>query len=344
MRVGVLCSGGDSPGMNAAIRGAVLRGVDWHGHEMIGFIDGWRGFLDNEWITLDRAAVRGLSPRGGVTIGTSRVNPFSTKDGTPEDFAMIRATMRELDLDAFMLIGGEGTQTVSGMLHREGIPVIGLPKTIDNDLAGTDYTFGFDTAVGVATEAIDRLRTTGESHRRCMVLEVMGRNAGWIALHAGIAGGAHVMLIPERPESLEQVAAWVRHVHDRGRAPLVVVAEGFTLEGGDVVTQDGEDTLGRARLGGIGEVLAPLIERETGIETRATVLGHVQRGGSPSAFDRVLATRTAIAAADAAQEERWGVLACLRGDDIQLTPLEEVAGRTKTVPDARYDEVRVTFG
>lgn len=330
--------------MNAAIRGAVLRGVDWHGHEMIGFIDGWRGFLEDDYITLDRRAVRGISPLGGVMLGTSRVNPFSSREGKPEDYMGIRYRMQRHGIDALMLIGGDGTQTVSGMLHRNGIPVIGLPKTIDNDLEGTDYTFGFDTAVSVATEAIDRLRTTGESHKRCMVLEVMGRNAGWIALHAGIAGGAHVMLIPERPETLEQVCEWVQHVHDRGRSALIVVAEGFTLEGREQVTQEGEDGFGRVRLGGIGEVLAPLIEECTGIETRATVLGHVQRGGSPSAFDRVLATRTGIAAADAADNEQWGVVTSLRGDQIVLTPVADIAGRTKTVPDSRYDEVRVTFG
>lgn len=330
--------------MNAAIRGAVLRGVDWHGHHMIGFMDGWRGFLEGDYITLDRAAVRGISPLGGVMLGTSRVNPFSSREGEPEDYMAIRYRMQSYGIDALMLIGGDGTQTVSGMLHRNGIPVIGLPKTIDNDLEGTDYTFGFDTAVGVATEAIDRLRTTGESHKRCMVLEVMGRNAGWIALHAGIAGGAHVMLIPERPETLDQVCEWVQHVHDRGRSSLIVVAEGFPLEGRDQVTQDGEDGFGRVRLGGIGEVLAPLIEECTGIETRATVLGHVQRGGSPSAFDRVLATRTGIAAADAADNEQWGVVTSLRGDQIVLTPVADVAGRTKIVPDSRYDEVRVTFG
>lgn len=330
--------------MNAAIRGAVLRGVDWHGHEMVGFRDGWRGFLDGDEVVLDRSAVRGISPLGGVIIGTSRVNPFTSWEGEPEDYDRIRSLMSRSGVDALMLIGGEGTQTVSGMLHRNGIPVIGLPKTIDNDLEGTDATFGFDTAVGIATEAIDRLRTTGESHKRCMVLEVMGRNAGWIALHSGIAGGAHLMLIPERPETLEQVCSWVQHVHDRGRAPLVVVAEGFTLEGHDTVTQQGADAVGRERLGGVGEVLAPLIEQCTGIETRATVLGHVQRGGSPSAFDRVLATRTGIAAADAAENGQWGVVTALKGDRIVLTPLAEVSGRTKTVPDVRYDEVRVTFG
>lgn len=331
--------------MNAAIRGAVLRGVDAHGLEMIGFIDGWRGFLENEFINLDRPAVRGISPLGGVILGTSRVNPFSSRNGEPDDYDMIRHRMREYGIDAFMLIGGDGTHRVSGMLHANGINVVGLPKTIDNDIAETDYTFGFDTAVQVATEAIDRLRTTGESHRRCMVLEVMGRHAGWIALHAGIAGGAHAFLIPERPESLDQVASWVRHVHERGRSSLVVVAEGFTLEGMDAaITQAGLDGFGRPRLGGIGEALAPLIEEATGVTTRATVLGHVQRGGSPTAFDRVLATRTGIAAADAAHAGRWGAIACLKGNSIEMIPVERVAGKTKFVPDTRYDEVRVTFG
>lgn len=345
MRIGVLCSGGDSPGMNAAIRGAVLRGVDAHGLEMIGFMDGWRGFLEDDVVELNRPAVRGISPLGGVILGTSRVNPFSSKDGEPGDYDAIRERMRYFGIDAFMLIGGDGTHRVSGMLHANGINVVGLPKTIDNDIAETDYTFGFDTAVQVATEAIDRLRTTGESHRRCMVLEVMGRNAGWIALHAGIAGGAHATLIPERPESLDQVTSWVRHVHERGRSSLIVVAEGFTLEGmQEALTQDGLDGFGRPRLGGIGEALAPLIEEETGIVTRATVLGHVQRGGSPTAFDRVLATRTGIAAADAAKAGEWGAVACLRGNAIEMIPVEQVAGRTKFVPDARYDEVRITFG
>lgn len=344
MRIGVVCSGGDSPGMNAAIRGAVLRGVDWHGFEMTGFISGWQGFLEREWVQLDRKAVRGISPQGGVILGTSRVNPFTSLDGEPEDYDRIRERMREYGLDGFMLIGGEGTHTVSGMLHRNGIPVIGLPKTIDNDIYGTDACFGFDTAVGVATEAIDRLRTTGESHRRCMVLEVMGRNAGWIALHAGIAGGAHTILIPERPESIEQVAAWVRHVHDRGRSALVVVAEGFALERGEQVLSGKRDRFGRELLGGVGESLATLIEETSGITTRATILGHVQRGGSPSAFDRVLATRTGIAAADAAATNQWGYLATLQGDAIELTPFAEVTGKTRTVPDERYDAVRVTFG
>ncbi|WP_336993027.1 6-phosphofructokinase [Leucobacter sp. VD1] len=345
MRIGVLCSGGDSPGMNAAIRGAVLRGVDVHGFEMIGFMDGWRGFHEDDWIPLDRPAVRGLSPLGGVMLGTSRVPPFP-KGSDPElGLRAVRERVAAYGLDGFLLIGGNGTQTVASLLNSGGVPTIGLPKTIDNDLGGTDYTFGFDTAVSIASEAIDRLRTTGESHRRCMVLEVMGRDAGWIALHAGMAAGAQVSLIPEFPESIEQIGEWVLSVRDRGRSSLVVVAEGFRLEGTDqAVTRDGLDAFGRPRLGGIAEVLAPLIEQRTGIETRATVLGHVQRGGSPTAFDRVLATRTGIAAADAALAGRWGTMAGLHGDRIEMVPLEAAIGRLKTVPASRYEEARLNFG
>ena len=371
MKLGVLCSGGDSPGMNAAIRGAVLRGVDVHGFEMVGFMDGWRGFIEGDVLPLDRRAVRGLSPLGGVVLGTSRVPPFTSRAGTEAEWAEFGARFRAHGLDGLILIGGNGTQSVGRMLAERGFPVIGLPKTIDNDLAATDYTFGFDTAVSVAAEAIDRLRTTGESHRRCMVLEVMGRDAGWIALHAGMAGGAQVTLVPEFPESLDRIAAWVSSVRDRGRSSLVVVAEGFRIAaseadpgrepgrdpgpdpssisgdaGGEprVVVAKGLDEFGRPRLGGVAEVLAPLIEERTGIETRATVLGHVQRGGSPTAFDRVLATRTGIAAADAALSGGWGTLAALRGDRIELVPLAEAVDRLKTVPEERYREVRLNFG
>lgn len=345
MRIGVLCSGGDSPGMNAAIRGIVLRGVDVHGFEMVGFLDGWRGFHDGNLITLDRPAVRGISPLGGVMIGTSRVPPFEGGQLSDIDLAPFAEKMTEYELDGFALIGGNGTQTVAHLLAQAGIRVVGLPKTIDNDLNATDYTFGFDTAVSIAAEAIDRLRTTGESHRRCMVLEVMGRDAGWIALHAGMAGGAQVMLIPEFPETLDQVCEWVQSVHRRGRSSLVVVAEGFALAGGSQsVTHDGFDALGRPRLGGVAEVLAPLIEAQTGIETRATVLGHVQRGGSPTAFDRVLATRTGIAAADAILRGDWGTMAALQGDRISMVPLAEAVNTLKQVPEERYIEARLNFG
>ena len=345
MRIGVLCSGGDSPGMNAAIRGAVLRGVDVHGFEMVGFMDGWRGFHEGDRIPLDRSAVRGLSPLGGVMLGTSRVPPFAKGSDPVEGLRAVRDRAAEYGLDGLLLIGGNGTQTVASLLDEGGVPTIGLPKTIDNDLGGTDYTFGFDTAVSIASEAIDRLRTTGESHRRCMVLEVMGRDAGWIALHAGMAAGAQVSLIPEFPESIEQIGEWVLSVRDRGRSSLVVVAEGFRLAGADrAVTREGLDGFGRPRLGGVAEVLAPLIEQRTEIETRATVLGHVQRGGSPTAFDRVLATRTGIAAADAVLAGQWGTMAGLRGDRIEMVPLEEAVGRLKTVPPERYEEARLNFG
>lgn len=337
MKIGVLCSGGDSPGMNAAIRGAVLRGTEVHGFEMVGFIDGWRGFHEHECVELNRQAVRGLSPRGGVFIGTSRWSPFPTKNGTEEEFAGLRSKMADYGLDGMILIGGDGTQRVAGLLAGAGFNVLGLPKTIDNDLAGTDYTFGFDTAVGIATEAIDRLRTTGESHNRCMVLEVMGRDAGWIALHAGIAGGAHVMLIPEQPESLDQVCEWVTHVADRDRSALVVVAEGFDFAG-----EEPAELRGGAH--GIGDQLAQRIEACTGIETRATVLGHLQRGGSPSAFDRVLATRTGIAGADEIARGEWGNLMALRGDEIVAVPIMEIAGKLKRVPEERYAAVRTNFG
>ena len=331
--------------MNAAIRGAVLRGVDVHGFEMIGFVDGWRGFHEGEFVPLDRPAVQGISPLGGVFLGTSRVPPFTIEAGVPLDLTDFKARMLEYGIEGFMLIGGNGTQTVGGILADHGVNVVGLPKTIDNDLAGTDYTFGFDTAVSIASEAIDRLRTTGDSHRRCMVLEVMGRDVGWIALHAGMAGGAQAMLLPEFPESVEQICEWVTSVRARGRSSLVVVAEGFKATGEDhAVTRDGFDGFGRPRLGGVAEVLAPLIEQGTGIETRATVLGHLQRGGSPTAFDRVLATRTGIAAADAVLRGEWGTMAGLHGDRIEMVPLEEAVGRLKTVPEDRYAEARLNFG
>lgn len=345
MKLGVLCSGGDSPGMNAALRGAVLRGVDVHGFEMIGFMDGWRGFHEGDYIQLDRQAVRGLSPLGGIMLGTSRVAPFPQYFGGELDLTDFRARMADYGLDGFLLIGGDGTQTVSSILHRHGIKVIGLPKTIDNDLAGTDFTFGFDTAVSIASEAVDRLRTTGESHRRCMVLEVMGRQAGWIALNSGVAGGAQVILLPEFPESIEQICDWVTSVRDRGRSSLVVVAEGFKFPGAESeVTRGGLDGFGRPRLGGVAEVLAPMIEERTGVETRATVLGHVQRGGSPTAFDRVLATRSGMTAADGALDGAWGKFAVVRGDEMQMVSLDEAMHGTKHVPADRYEAVRLNFG
>ncbi len=341
MRIGVLVSGGDCPGLNAAVRGAVLRGVDVYAHQYIGYRDGWRGVIDNNFMSLDREAVRGIAPLGGTILGSSRVSPFSDELGIEK----LRQHVRDNNLDGFLTIGGNGTQTVAHMLNEAGIPTIGLPKTIDNDLAATDYSFGFDTAVHIATEAIDRLRTTGQSHRRCMVLEVMGREAGWIALHSGIAAGAQVILVAEHSESYEQIAEWVSKVDARGRSALVVVAEGFVPAAvGSEVTRDDEDGFGRKRLGGVGELLAQKISELSGIETRATVLGHVQRGGVPTAFDRVLATRAGIRAADAVAAGDWGKMVAAQGSEMVLVPLSDVADKTRKVPEHRYAEVRRLFG
>jgi ATP-dependent phosphofructokinase / diphosphate-dependent phosphofructokinase len=341
MKIGILTSGGDCPGLNAVIRGAVLKGVKVHDLEFVGYRDGWRGVVEGDVIELDRQAVRGISKQGGTILGTSRTNPFENGGG-PET---IRKIMKHLGIDSIIAIGGEGTLAAAKRLTNEGIKIVGVPKTIDNDLNATDYTFGFDTAVQIATEAIDRLRTTGESHHRCMVAEVMGRNVGWIALHSGMASGAHAILIPEQQVSMDQIAEWVTEARDRGRAPLVVVAEGFVPEGQQMAhSERGLDTFGRPRLGGIGELLAPEIEARTGIETRATVLGHIQRGGVPSAFDRVLATRLGMAAVDSVVEERWGTMVSLHGTHIEHRTLESALGNLKTVPQDRYDEAAILFG
>ncbi|MGO2655509.1 MAG: 6-phosphofructokinase [Pseudoclavibacter sp.] len=340
-RIGILTSGGDCPGLNAVIRGAVLKGTEVYGQEFVGFLDGWRGMIEGDYITLDRARVRGLAKEGGTILGTSRIGPYRTEAGRPEN---ILRTLAEHGVDAVIAIGGDGTMRAANLLRNDGIPIVGVPKTIDNDLDGTDYSFGFDTAVSIATESIDRLRTTGNAHKRCMVLEVMGRHAGWIALHAGTAGGAHAILIPEQAESLDQICAWVTSVRDRGRSPMVVVAEGFTLPDMDEAFSDkGLDGFGRARLGGIGEVLAPLIEERTGVESRATVLGHIQRGGVPTAFDRVLATRLGIEVVELVARRQWGRMVALRGTDIVSVPFDELA-ETKQVPAERYREVRAIFG
>ncbi|WP_066912630.1 6-phosphofructokinase [Millisia brevis] len=341
-RIGILTSGGDCPGLNAVIRGAVLKGETLYDQEFVGFLEGWRGLVKGEVIPLDRSVVRGLSHQGGTILGTSRFGPYQDEEGSAES---IKATMKRLGVDGVIAIGGEGTASASKRLHNDGINIVGVPKTIDNDLNGTDYTFGFDTAVEIATESIDRLRTTGNSHRRCMVLEVMGRHAGWIALHSGTAGGAHAILIPEQPETLEQICEWVSSVRDRGRSPMVVVAEGFKLAGMDHAYSDkGLDGFDRPRLGGIGEVLAPMIERQTGIETRATVLGHIQRGGVPTAFDRVLATRLGMAVTDLVADGEWGKMVALHGTDIVRVGFDEALADHKVVPADRYQEMRVIFG
>ncbi|MDG3012775.1 ATP-dependent 6-phosphofructokinase [Rhodococcus sp. D2-41] len=342
MRVGILTSGGDCPGLNAVIRGAVLKGTTVYDQEFVGFLDGWRGLVEGDVMELDRPAVRGLSHEGGTMLGTSRFGPYQGPNGGA---ARIAEVLERLGIDAVIAIGGEGTATAAQRLYDDGIRIVGVPKTIDNDLDQTDYTFGFDTAVEIATEAIDRLRTTGNSHRRCMVLEVMGRDAGWIALHSGTAGGAHAILIPEHPETIEQVCAWVCSVRDRGRAPMVVVAEGFRLpEMAEGYSTKGRDNLDRPRLGGISEVLAPMIEQHTGIETRATVLGYVQRGGVPTAFDRVLATRLGMAVTDLVAQGQWGNMVALHGTDIVPVHFDEALADHKKVPLERYLEMRVMFG
>ena len=339
-RLGLLTSGGDCPGLNAVIRGAVLSGVISHGFDFVGFRDGWRGVLEEDFVPLPRHAVRGIARLGGTILGTSRTNPLMAGG-----VGAVRESLRRLGIDGLVAIGGEGTLAAAQELSREGIKVVGVPKTIDNDLDATDFTFGFDTAVQTATEAIDRLRTTGESHHRCMIAEVMGRNAGWIALHAGMATGAHAILIPEHRVPLGQVAEWVQSARDRGRAPLVVVAEAFVPEGQDApYSPRGLDTFGRPRLGGIGVLLERELQRLTGVETRATVLGHIQRGGAPTAFDRVLATRMGMAAVDSAANGRWGTMVSLRGTSIVNVGFDASLGRLKTVPEDRYREAAVLFG
>ncbi|MGN6412711.1 ATP-dependent 6-phosphofructokinase [Flexivirga sp.] len=341
MSIGILTSGGDCPGLNAVIRGAVIKGDRIHDVPFLGIHDGWRGLVEDDIVPLPRNDVRGISRAGGTILGTSRTNPF--EHGGAD---RIREVMDARGMTGLIAIGGEGTLTAARRLADDGIPVVGVPKTIDNDLSATDYTFGFDTAVSVATESIDRLRTTAESHHRCMVVEVMGRHVGWIALHAGIAAGAHAILIPEVEVSVEQICGWVEDARDRGRAPVVVVAEGFvpSESSRQVHAPRGLDAFGRPRLGGIGERLAPQIEQVTGIETRAATLGHLQRGGVPSAYDRVLATRFGTAAVDAVIEKQWGTMVSLIGTRIERVDLHSATTVLKTVPRERWDEAAILFG
>lgn len=342
MRIGIMTSGGDCPGLNAVIRGAVLNGIKSYEHEFVGFRDGWRGVKEGDFFELPRTAVRGISKQGGTILGTSRTNAFEGENGGPENIA---AVLKDNGVDALIAIGGEGTLAGAQRLCEAGLPIVGVPKTIDNDLDATDYTFGFDTANQIAVEAIDRLRTTGDSHHRCMVAEVMGRHVGWIALHAGMASGAHAILIAEVSTTMDQICQWVNEAHDRGRAPLIVVAEGFVPEGmEEAFSVRGLDTFGRARLGGIGEMLAPLIEERTGIETRATVLGHIQRGGVPTAFDRVLATRLGMASVDSVTDGAWGTMVALHGTKINRVPMRAALNNLKRVPMERYNEAKILFG
>ena len=344
MRVGMLTGGGDCPGLNAVIRAATRRLVDG-GAEPVGVLRGWRGMTEGLFRPLDLEAVSGTLPRGGTILRTSRTNPFSEEGGLDA----VRKSFEQLD--GLIAIGGEDTLGVAGRLHAEhGLPVIGVPKTIDNDIAGTDRTFGFDTAVSIATEAIDRLHTTAESHDRVMVVEVMGRHAGWLAVTSGIAGGADVVLIPEFPLTVERCAELIRQRHGRGKDfSIVVVSEGWPLtreEGADTFsTPTGErDAFGHLRLGGVGQQLADALEQITGFETRVTTLGHLQRGGTPTAYDRVLATRYGLLAAELALEGRFGLMTALRGEDVVAAPLADATGRLRMVPREYYALCEAFFG
>jgi ATP-dependent phosphofructokinase / diphosphate-dependent phosphofructokinase len=341
MRIGVLTGGGDCPGLNAVIRAVVRKGVAEYGHEFVGFRDGWRGPMEGLVGPLGIEQVRGILPRGGTILGTSRTNPYKVEGG----WEKVDAGLKQHGVDALIAIGGEDTLGVAKKLYDDGINVVGVPKTIDNDLAATDYTFGFDTAVNIAMEAIDRLHTTAESHHRALVVEVMGRHAGWIALHAGMAGGANVILVPEQPFDLAAVCQWVERRFETHYSPIVVVAEGATPKEGTMALATGElDAFGHVRLGGVGQLLADEIEKATGKESRAVVLGHVQRGGTPTAADRVLATRFGVGAIDAVQAGDFGKMVALRGTDIVRVPLAEATAELKTVPIERYQEAEVFFG
>ncbi len=347
MRVGVLTGGGDCPGLNAVIRAVVRKGVSVHQMEFVGYRDGWKGPLEGVTMELGVPQVRGILPRGGTILGSSRTNPFKIDGGVER----IKLNLANDGVDALVAIGGEDTLGVATKLADLGVNVVGVPKTIDNDLSGTDFTFGFDTAVNIATEAIDRLHTTSESHHRVLVVEVMGRHAGWIALHAGLAGGANVVLIPEQPFDINEVCALVESRFESGFAPIVVVSEGAMPRESDGPDEDGmtlvsgeKDSFGHVRLGGIGDRLANEIESRTGKEARAVVLGHVQRGGTPTAFDRWLATRFGLQAVDAVAEGDFGTMMALRGTDIIRVPLIEGTGELKLVTEREYAEAQVFFG
>ena len=343
MRVAMLTGGGDCPGLNAVMRAVARKGEREYGDDLVGFLDGWKGVLEKRTMPLGVDQLRGTLPRGGTIIGSSRTNPYKVEGGSDQ----VKATLAELEIDALIAIGGEDTLGVANRLAAEGVAVIGVPKTIDNDLSATELTFGFDTAVQVCVDAIDRLHTTAESHDRVMVVEVMGRHAGHIAAWAGIAGGATMTLIPENPFDVEAVCEAIRQRHTTGKrlASIVVVSEGATPKEGSMELQTGElDAFGHVRLGGIGSRLAEQIESRTGYETRVTTLGHIQRGGTPTAFDRVLATRFGVAAIDAVHAEDWGTMVALRAGSIVRVPLAEAVGELKLVDPELYEVARVFFG
>ncbi len=346
MRIAVLTGGGDCPGLNAVIRAVVRKSIMDYGWEVIGIRNGWAGYINADYEPLDLMKVSGILPKGGTILGTSRTNPFKKEDGPKK----IMKTAEELGISATVAIGGEDTIGVAYKLHSMGMPMVGVPKTIDNDLGGTDFTFGFDTAVNIATEAIDRLHTTAESHHRVIVVEVMGRHTGWIAVYAGIAGGADVILVPEKPFDVGEVCELIKRRHDRGKSfSIVVVAEGakFKTEAdidGSLITQDVEvDEFGHVRLGGIGSVLGREIERRTGFETRVSALGYVQRGGTPTAFDRVLATRFGVKACELVHDKQFGRMVALRGNKIISVPMEE-ALQMKKLDMELYEIASLFFG
>jgi ATP-dependent phosphofructokinase / diphosphate-dependent phosphofructokinase len=338
-RLAMLTGGGDCPGLNPVIRAVVRRGIQ-DGYEVIGIRNGWKGMVEKDFVILDRGSVSGIVHRGGTILGTSRTNPRKVEGAVERIFT----NFKELKLDALVAIGGDDTLGVAYDLYQRGLPTIGVPKTIDNDLPGTDYTFGFDTAVNIAMEAIDRLHTTAESHQRVLVVEVMGRHAGWITLGAGMAGGADFILIPEFPISLDELTESIRKRHATGRTfSIVAVAEGFKIQGLDVTQSKTLDAFGHVQLGGVGEVIASELEKRTNFETRSVVLGHIQRGGSPTAFDRILGTRYGLKAVELARTGQFGKMVALRGTDIITVDLQAVT-KTKVVSRELYEEAKVFFG
>lgn len=339
-QIGVLTGGGDCPGLNAVIR-AVVKGSAKKGWPIIGFKYGWKGMVDNETVALDDRSVSGILHRGGTILGTSRTNPYKN----PDHIEKVKQAFKANNLEALIAVGGEDTLGVAAKLAKEKFPVVGVPKTIDNDLACTDFTFGFDTAVNIAMECIDRLHTTAESHNRVMVVEIMGRHAGWIAIYAGLAGGADVILIPEIPVNIEAVCNIIKGRHSRGKLfSIIAVAEGAKFAGKDVTQEEKLDQFGHVRLGGVGQILAELIEQRTGYETRVTVLGHIQRGGSPTAFDRVLGTRFGIGVLKLVEEKKFGYMVSLQGNNIVPVRLEEATGSLKLVPPDLYQLSQIFFG
>ena len=341
--VGILTGGGDCPGLNAVIRASVRKGIVEYGYRFRGITSGWKGMLECKWEPLGLEEISGILPKGGTILGTSRTNPFKEPDGGD----IVIENMKRMKLDALIAIGGDDTLTVAHKLAEMGTAIVGVPKTIDNDINKTDYTFGFDTAINIVTEALDRIHSTAESHNRVMVVEVMGRHSGWIATHAGIAGGADVILIPEKHYTITDIIESIKLRHDRGKLfSIVVVAEGVKIAGTDqhAVSDIGQDEFGHVRLGGIGQLVGEAIEEHTGYETRVTVLGHLQRGGTPTAFDRVLGTRFGIAAIDLVHAEQYDMMVSLQGNRIVPVPIDEAIGELKMVDDELFDIARVFFG